>query len=51
MRKCERCHDIANGPSVYHKEKDQCIPLCINCYRFIMQLFDDVIDEYVLRKE
>lgn len=51
MRKCERCHGDANGPSIHHRGKDRDIPLCINCYHFIGQLFDDVIDEYVLRKE
>ena len=53
MRKseCARCHAVADGLSIWHVGKKQYIPLCVNCYRFIMQLFDDVIDEYVLRKE
>lgn len=52
MCKCERCHCVtANGPHIYHTGKNRDIQLCVNCYRFISQLFDDVIDEYVLRKE
>ena len=49
--RCQRCYGVADGPSLYHSGKDQRIPLCKNCYHFMMLLFDDVIDEYVLRKE
>lgn len=53
MFKCERCHDDSGNTRklIWHSGKEQFIPLCENCYRFISQLFDDVIDEYVLRKE
>ena len=49
--KCARCHGDADGLGIVHVGKNQYIPLCINCYRFIQLLFDDVIDEYILRKE
>ena len=50
--KCARCHYVVDYPIIVrHVGKKQSIPLCKNCYRFIVQLFDDVIDEYVLRKE
>lgn len=49
---CERCHGVTDEPQIiWHDEKQQYIKLCNNCYRFIRMLFDDVIDEYVLRKE
>lgn len=51
--KCDRCHDLRQTPLMsvrYHRcEKD--IYLCPICMKFIRQRFDDVIEEYILRKE
>ena len=55
MRKCERCHYDAGDDRplwlIWHNREQRYITLCENCNHFISQLFDDVIDEYVLRKE
>lgn len=51
IRKCERCHDVANAPSIHYRKQDRDIPLCVNCYHFMGQRFDEDIEEYILRKE
>ena len=54
MAKCERCHgefDSKELSIIGHYGMNKRIHLCDHCYRFIRELFDDVIDEYVLRKE
>lgn len=54
MAKCDRCHCECFGRELsripYYK-KSKTIYLCDSCYRFIRQRFDDVIEEYILRKE
>lgn len=53
MLKCNRCHEQINNSvfNIYYIRKDKTIHLCTDCYRFINQRFDDVIEEYILRKE
>ena len=54
MAKCDRCHgefDSKQLSRINHYRKNKRINLCNSCYRFIRQRFDDVIDEYILRKE
>lgn len=52
--KCDRCHgdfNLSDITWVTHYRKHKKVYLCVSCYRFIRQRFDDVIDEYILRKE
>lgn len=54
MRKCCRCHgdfDLNELTCIHHYRKHKKIWLCVPCYRFIRQIFDDDIEEYILRKE
>ena len=52
--KCERCHDEYDSfelQRIKYFKRDQIIHLCDFCYSFIKDRFDDVIEEYILRKE
>lgn len=54
MAKCDRCHgefDVKELSRIPHYKKNKTIYLCDCCYRFIRQRFDDVIEEYILRKD
>lgn len=54
MSKCDRCHDEFDNKElsrVVHYRKNKIIYLCDGCYRFIRERFDDVIEEFILRKE
>ena len=52
--KCRRCHYEMRPEyayPVYHSKSDDPIYLCPSCRNFIKTLFDDVIEEYILRTE
>lgn len=53
-KKCDRCHDefdIKELSRIPYYKTNKIIYLCDSCYHFIRQLYDDVIEEYILRQE
>ena len=50
-RRCKQPMKIEYAYPIYHSDFKEPIYLCPSCRSFIRSLFDDVIEEYILREE